>query len=149
MIERAVISFILLIVGYEAYRLFTRYHVRLAAASALSDPILRDVKPGVPVIVYFSTPTCAPCRTQQWPALTRLQDELGDAVQIVKIDATENTEAADRWGVFSAPTTFVLDSRRRVREVNHGVAETWKLKRQIETAEIEAVKIHGQSTARI
>src|SRR5215510_77125 len=108
MIERAVFALVLLIVGYEAYHLFIHYCVRLAAASATTDPILRDVKPGVPVIVYFSIPTCAPCRTQQWPALTRLQDELGDAVQIVKIDATENTEAADRWGVFSAPTTFVL-----------------------------------------
>jgi thiol-disulfide isomerase/thioredoxin len=141
MIERTVFTLFLLALGFVAYRLFTRYHVHRAAVSAISDPILHDLKPGVPVIVYFTTPTCAPCRTQQWPALTRLQDELGDGVQIVKIDATENTEAADRWGVFAAPTTFVLDSHRTVREVNHGVADTAKLKRQLETAEIEAVKI--------
>ncbi len=141
MIERAVLAVVLLIIGVVAYRLFSRYHVQRAAASAVTDPILRDVKPGVPVIVYFTTPTCAPCKTQQWPALTRLQTELGDGIQIVKIDATEDTEAADRWGVFAAPTTFVLDSHRQVREVNHGVADTQKLKRQIETAEIEALKI--------
>jgi thiol-disulfide isomerase/thioredoxin len=142
MIERALVTVVLLVAGFSAYRLFTRYHIWRAAVGAVADPILSDLKPGVPAIVYFTTPTCAPCRTQQQPALTRLQTELGDNnVQIVRIDATENPDAADRWGVFSAPTTFVLDSQRQVREVNHGVADTLKLKRQIETAEMKAVKI--------
>jgi len=46
--------------------------------------------------------------------------------QIVKIDATENPEAADRWGVFSAPTTFVLDSQKRCAKSIMGVADTNK-----------------------
>jgi thiol-disulfide isomerase/thioredoxin len=123
-------------VGFLAYGVFSRYHVRRAAAGATSDPILSDLKPGIPAIVYFTTPMCVPCRTQQQPALARLQTELGDNIQIVKIDAIEDSATADRWGVFSAPTTFVLDGSRHVRQVNHGVADTPKLRRQIDSIKL-------------
>jgi thioredoxin-like negative regulator of GroEL len=75
---------------------------------------------------------CAPCKTQQTPALARLQTELGDALQVVQIDATEQPEAAERWGVFSAPTTFVLDARGITQAVNYGVAGADKLRQQLQ-----------------
>ena len=136
MIERLIVVLVLSAVGVLAYRAFSRDHVRRAGASANSDPILNNLKVGIPTIVYFTTPTCVPCRTQQQPALERLQVELGDHIQIVKIDATLDTAAADRWGVFSAPTTFVLDEQRHVREVNHGVADTPKLRRQLDAIKL-------------
>ncbi|MEO8607514.1 MAG: thioredoxin family protein [Chloroflexota bacterium] len=132
MIERLVLTMVLSAVGFLAYRGFSRYHVMRAAVGATTDPILSDLKPGIPAIVYFTTPMCVPCRTQQQPALMRLQTELGDNIQIVRIDATQDSAAADRWGVFSAPTTFVLDGSKHVRQVNHGVADTPKLRRQID-----------------
>lgn len=132
MIERALIAVIVLALVFVSYRLFKRRNLSQAAAAAPADPILAGLKPGVPAVVYFTTPTCAPCRTQQTPALMRLQAELGDHVQIVRIDATENPDAADRWGVFSAPTTFILDAGGQPREVNHGVADALKLRQQIE-----------------
>jgi thiol-disulfide isomerase/thioredoxin len=134
MIERIIFVAFLMVFGVVAYRLYTRYHLKWAAASASVDPLLHDLKPDVATIVYFTTPTCVPCRTQQQPALVRLQAELGESIQIIQIDATQNAEAADRWGVFSAPTTFVLDSRRQVLDVNYGVADTNKLKRQLAAA---------------
>jgi thiol-disulfide isomerase/thioredoxin len=134
MIERLVIIIVLALISWVAYEQFRRYHVGKATASASSDPILYNLKPGVPAIVYFTTPGCVPCRTQQQPALTRLQAELGEAIQIVHVDASLDAEAADRWGVFSAPTTFVIDSTRQVRDVNYGVADTPKLRRQLESA---------------
>lgn len=133
MLERVVIALLLLTVGFVAYRLFKRYHIHKATANSLLDPILHHLQPGIPVIVYFTTPGCIPCRTQQQPALHRLQDELGNGIQVVTIDAAENLDAASRWGVFSAPTTFVLDSTRQVRHINHGVADTAALKRQLDT----------------
>ena len=131
MIERLIVVVVLAAIGFLAYAAFSRYHVKRAAANANSDPILNDLRPGIPAIVYFTTPTCVPCRTQQQPALARLQAELGDNIQIVRIDATQDSTTADRWGVFSAPTTFVLDGSKHVREVNHGVADTSKLRRQL------------------
>lgn len=132
MIERALIVLALAVVGVVAFRLYTRYHLRKAAASAVTDPVLQRLQPGIPAIVYFTLPTCAPCRTQQQPALARLKDELGAGVQIVQVDASEDAEAAARWGVFSAPTTFILDACRQVREVNYGVADAQRLKQQLE-----------------
>ncbi len=131
MLERAIFTLFLFITGFAAYQAFARYHIRQATTNANTDPILHDLKPDVPSIVYFTTPTCVPCRTQQRPALARLQTELSSNIQIIEIDATEAPDVADRWGVFSAPTTFVLDRGGQPAVVNHGVADTNKLKRQI------------------
>ena len=131
MIERLMLTLVLLALGFAAYWAFRRYKVAQAAATASNDPILKTLRPGTPAIVYFTTPMCIPCRTQQQPALARLQEELGQGIQILKIDATEDSEAAERWGVFAAPTTFILDTTGQPRQVNHGVADSNKLKRQL------------------
>lgn len=136
MLERLLITLFLLAVGGCAYHLFLRAQLQRTSALVQADPLLRDLKRGVPAIVYFTTPTCAPCRTIQSPALARLQNDYGDGIQIVRIDATEHPEDADRWGVFSAPTTFIIDSSGRTRAVNHGVADDQKLKRQLEEAAV-------------
>lgn len=132
MIERLVLASVLLVLGFVAYKVLRHYHIHKTTATSLHDPILSDLKQGVPAVVYFTTPGCIPCVTQQQPALNRLQTQLGEGVQVIKIDASENSEVADRWGVFSAPTTFILDHQKKVREVNYGVADTPKLIRQLE-----------------
>jgi thiol-disulfide isomerase/thioredoxin len=133
MIERLLIAVALLALGVIAYRMMIRRQIRQTSEmAAVGDPLLRGLKLGVPIILYFTTPTCIPCKTQQTPALDRLRDELGNGVQIVRVDATEDPDAAQRWGVISAPTTFVLDGVRATVAVNHGVAEADKLRRQLQ-----------------
>ncbi len=131
MVERALFASVLLIIGGLGYVRYRRNLLRRIEQQIDHDPILIGLKNGIPTIVYFTTPTCVPCRTQQQPALVQLQDELGENVQIVKIDATEDPDTADRWGVFSAPTTFILDSSGVPRRVNHGVVDSNRLKQQI------------------
>ena len=147
MIERSVIVIVLLLAGFAAYAVLRRHHVRKAAAASTYDPVLDSLRPGVPAIVYFTTPGCIPCVTQQQPALDHLKTELGECIQIVKIDATEQPDVADRWGVFSAPTTFILDDARQVRNVNHGVADVKTLRRQLDSVRItlEARKVPSQA----
>lgn len=96
---------------------------------------LEAVHPGIPAILYFTTPACQPCRTLQRPALARLQERLGERLQVITVDASLRPDLADYWGVLSVPTTFVIDSRGRPRRVNHGVASAEKLLRQIEEVE--------------
>lgn len=134
MIERLLIALALVAVGVMMYRLVNRRQISRATALVPHDPLLAGLKAGVATIVYFTTPTCIPCKTQQAPALKRLQQELGEAVQIVRVDATEDPDAAQRWGVLSVPTTFVLDADGTTRAVNHGVAETDTLRQQLRVA---------------
>ncbi len=96
---------------------------------------LESIQPGVPAILYFTTPSCVPCRTVQRPALARLKKQLGESVQVVEIDASSQPELANYWGVLSVPTTFIIDSRGRPRRINHGIASVEKLGGQIEEVE--------------
>jgi thioredoxin 1 len=92
---------------------------------------LENLRPGVPAILYFTTPGCVPCKTVQRPALARLQEHLGDSVQVIEVDAAAQPNLADYWGVLSVPTTFIIDARGQARRVNHGVASADKLQAQI------------------
>jgi thiol-disulfide isomerase/thioredoxin len=95
-------------------------------------PDLPRTRPGVPAILYFTTPECAPCKTIQRPALRRLQERLGDRLEVIEIDAHQHPDLAGKWGVMSVPTTFILDSRDTLHHVNHGVTPAEKLLSQLE-----------------
>ncbi|MBX3035334.1 MAG: thioredoxin family protein [Anaerolineales bacterium] len=88
--------------------------------------------PNKPVIVYFTTPDCVPCKTIQRPALDKLTSTYGDKLQVLEIDATERPDLAKTWGVMSVPTTFLLDSHGKPRYVNNGVARAEKLIEQLQ-----------------
>ena len=89
--------------------------------------------PNKPVLVYFTTPDCAPCKTIQRPAINRISNLLGEQVEVIEIDATQRPDLAKVWGVMSVPTTFVLDASGEARYVNNGVARAEKLLEQIQT----------------
>jgi thiol-disulfide isomerase/thioredoxin len=89
--------------------------------------------PNKPVLVYFTTPDCVPCKTVQRPAIDRVSNLLGEKLEVVEIDAIEQPDLAKAWGVMSVPTTFVLDAHGEARYVNNGVARAEKLLEQIQT----------------
>ena len=95
-------------------------------------PGLDDIRRDVPLLVYFTTPTCAPCKTIQRPAIQRLQECMGERLQVIEIDAAARPDVAGQWGVMSVPTTFIIDASGQPRHVNHGVTPQDKLLRQLE-----------------
>jgi thiol-disulfide isomerase/thioredoxin len=115
-----------------AYRAFNWLIVARARNRRLG---LENFNPGIPAILYFTTPACMPCKTIQRPALARLQERMTDSLQVIEIDAAARADLADYWGVLSVPTTFIIDARGRPRRVNHGVSSAEKLYRQIEEVE--------------
>ena len=114
--------------GVALYYLVNRLILSQARSKSAG---LEKTRRGAPVLLYFTTPTCAPCKTVQRPAIQRLSEKLGDRLQVVEIDATVRPEIASQWGVLSVPTTFVIDARGQARYVNHGVASAEKLLKQI------------------
>ena len=60
-----------------------------------------------PVLVDFWAEWCGPCRMIA-PALEELSEELGDRVDIVKLNIDENPEAPTKYGVRGIPTMILF-----------------------------------------
>jgi thioredoxin 1 len=60
-----------------------------------------------PVLVDFWAEWCGPCRMIA-PALEELSEELGDRVEIVKLNIDENPVAPGKYGVRGIPTMILF-----------------------------------------
>jgi len=131
MLDRILIFLAIVAIGVTLYRVYTARRLRHATQSAPADPLLADAPRGVPTVVYFTAPTCAPCQLQVTPMLRRLQAEYGDGLHIVRVDATQDPDAASRWGVLTVPTTFVFDADGQARAAYNGVFTEHQIKREL------------------
>ncbi|HET7088709.1 MAG TPA: thioredoxin family protein, partial [Anaerolineae bacterium] len=87
---------------------------------------------GRPALIVFTSPTCAPCKLQQMPVVDRLMAGWAERIDLRVVDVTEQPDVAARFGVWSLPTTIVLDAGGRVSALNQGVASEQKLREQFE-----------------
>lgn len=126
---RSAFAIVIIVVGICAYWLINQ---RLLVRAKSNLFTLFNQLPNKPVIVYFTTPDCAPCKTVQRPALNRVTQLLGDSLEVVEIDASQRPDLAKQWGVMSVPTTFLLDARGVARYVNNGVTRAEKLMEQLQ-----------------
>ena len=92
-----------------------------------------------PYIIYFTGESCTVCRTHQEPALARL-----DGVRIDKVNAIEERTLADRFHVYTLPTTVVMAPDGRALHVNYGYAPATKLERQL--AEARRVELRSAAS---
>jgi hypothetical protein len=88
-----------------------------------------------PYILYFTGEGCTVCRTHQEPALAKL-----GAVRIDKVDAVADRTLADRFNVYTLPTTVVMTPEGRALHVNYGYATTPKLERQLAEARVAGLQ---------
>jgi thiol-disulfide isomerase/thioredoxin len=82
-----------------------------------------------PYILYFTGEGCTVCRTHQEPALAKL-----GLVRVDKVDAIAERELADRFHVYTLPTTVVMSRDGAALHVNYGYAPAPKLERQLAEA---------------
>jgi len=82
-----------------------------------------------PYILYFTGDGCTVCRTHQEPALAKL-----GAVRIDKVDALSDRPLADRFQVYTLPTTVVMSAEGKALNVNYGYAPAPKLQQQLADA---------------
>lgn len=90
-----------------------------ATAEAASEPYL----------LYFTGEGCTVCRTHQEPALAKL-----GSVRVDKVDAIAERALAERFHVYTLPTTVVMSPEGRALHVNYGYATAPKLERQLAEA---------------
>lgn len=63
-------------------------------------------KSGVVLVDFFAT-WCGPCRMMS-PILEKVKDELGDQVEIYKVDVDEDEKLARRFGIMNIPSLFIF-----------------------------------------
>ena len=130
MLERLVIAVAVIGAGLLAYQLLLQAQHRRAKRVSTGRTMT-----GRSVLLVFTSPTCAPCKLQQLPIVDRILVDWRDKIEVEVIDVTEKPEVASQYGVWSLPTTIVLDARRSVIAINQGVAHEKKLREQIANAQ--------------
>jgi thioredoxin-like negative regulator of GroEL len=110
--------------GLEAFRARRARRVALLATGERAHE---------PYILYFTGDGCTVCKTHQEPALARLAD-----VRVDRVDAIERKELAERFNVYTLPTTIVMAPDGKPLHVNYGYAPALKLERQLAEARATA-----------
>lgn len=126
-VERLIIAGIIIIVGAVAYSLFKQWHLHNIGQ-------LETAVAGTPTILYFQSESCAACPTQS-RFLDQLNQVQNGRLTIQKINADQELETANKYRVFTLPTTILMDAKGNVHKINYGLTNTQKLDKQI--SEIE------------
>lgn len=93
---------------------------------SFSDVINSDT----PVLVDFYADWCGPCKMMT-PILKDLKKQMGGSINILKIDAEKNADAAIKYQVRGVPT-LILFRNGRILWQQSGVVQAPQLKRIIE-----------------
>lgn len=129
---RILVAVILVALGWLGWKLVGHYVLgRARAGSSGRAELPAGFVPGLPGLLVFGSPDCHTCTSAQKPAVRSLSARLGEAIQILDVDVTINPELAERYGVLSLPTIFVLDRTGSPRKVNHGFVASNELQRQL------------------
>jgi thioredoxin 1 len=141
MLDRVILAIAIVAIGISAYQgLLLMQRRRVARESK------RGTAMGRSALLVFTSPTCAPCKLQQLPIVDRILVDGRDKIEVDVIDVTEQPEVAAQYGVWSLPTTIVLDAQRRVIAINQGVAHEKKLREQLAAANESAVLADRETT---
>ncbi len=133
MILRLLITAVILLglVGVRAVLVWIVARYRRRPAADLLPPDLSGHPRQVRLILAFSTPECALCHSAQTPALEELVQRYADRVVVRHVDATVAPDLANRFGIFTVPSTVIVEQSGHILAINHGLAGPAKLARQL------------------
>ncbi|SMO47645.1 thioredoxin [Fodinibius sediminis] len=99
----------------------------MAEAKKQTSPSFSDIiNSETPVLVDFYADWCGPCKMMN-PILKKLKKEMGEELNIIKIDAEKNADAAIKYQVRGVPT-LILFHKGRILWQQSGVVQLHQLK---------------------
>lgn len=124
MIERLILVLLLAAMVAGAFQALRTVHGRRISRAVAGSGRT------TPTLLYFHSDHCAAC-----PAQGRMLDQLlvtwNGRLTVERIDAEQEPETASRYGVFSLPTTILIDTTGHVQQINYGLTHTTKLEQQL------------------
>ena len=128
MLERLIVSFVIILISTGAVVTFRHLHVRRVGRITVDDEMDVD---DWPTLLYFRSDSCAPCVTQNY-YLQDLASQYENRLAIRKIDADIDRDVASKYGIFTLPTTLFVDQGGEVKYINYGLTPTNRLAQQLE-----------------
>lgn len=126
--ERVAILILLTLVSTAVYLVIKQGHMRqMSRLTAVANIVAANA----PTLLYFGSPSCAACPIQ-WRYLEQLQGMWNGRFTIESIDAEQEPDKAAQYSIFTLPTTVLVDTSGVVREINYGLTQPQKLKKQLE-----------------
>lgn len=75
-----------------------------------------EISQNKPVLVDFWAPWCGPCKAMA-PVLEQVEETLGEAALIAKVDVDENSELSSKYGIQSIPCLKIFRNGEEVDEI--------------------------------
>jgi thioredoxin-like negative regulator of GroEL len=127
MVERLILTLLLVLIGLALFYAWRYTHMWRANRAGMTAAAPLDQ----PSLLYFRSDSCAPCHTQAY-YIQALEREYNGRVAVQKIDVELQPEVASQYGVFTLPTTVIVDRKGTVRHINYGLTDATKLAQQLE-----------------
>lgn len=118
-----------------------RHHICLSRLAVMAYPAINygqrrratpvsqmTEMPNHPRLLYFGSKTCGDC-IAQGHYLARLDGPFQAFIE--PIDVEQSPELAQQYGIMTLPTTILIDDLGNVRYINPGLANPFKLTRQL------------------
>ena len=123
MIERIVMSIIIVVAIWIGYSLFAWKH-RVFVSNRITASM-------TPQLLYFGSANCAVCPAQI-RYINQLSARWNQNINIQKIDVDLEPETAVKYQIMSLPTTMLLSKEGTIHSINYGLTSNQKLNAQIE-----------------
>ncbi len=144
MAERLLLALVISLLGVSVYAIYRGLHM-MGITRLVTVRADGSVGPEQPRLLYFRSDSCGPCLAQA-RYLEQVQTEFAGQVAVEKIDADAQSDRAAAYGIFTLPTTILIDPKGTVRHINYGLTDARKLAKQLRSVtepQVEAEQAAG------